>query len=153
MKIIVSLLLLIGPGWYIGAIAQHKHKKKPATTKVIIQLNNSVNNNTPVDSVYIIFDRHNLTEAGAIKKIFYPVNNKVIIEDVPEGKFYITLICLGIYHDSFTEISYVYEKRKNKNKFRFRLQPADTYNASNIYIPEEKIDISNLSIFRKKIMK
>jgi hypothetical protein len=151
MKTIFTLFLLLGPGGLSRAEAQHK--KRADSTRVTIHFNNNINRNNPVDSVLIIFDRYNLTGAGTVKKIFYPVNNKVIIENVPEGKFYITVICLGIYHDNFSGVSYVYEKRRNKNTFRFRLKHAEAFNTSTVYIPAEKIDAANLSVLRKKSTK
>ncbi len=149
MKTIFTLLLLIGLGGLMQADAQYK--KRADSVRVTIHLNNRVNRNNPVDSVYIIFDRYNLTEAGAIKNIYYPVNNKVVIDNVPAGKFYITVTCMGIYRDNFSEVSYVYEKRKNKNTFHFRLQPAEAFDASSISIPGEKIDPSKLIVLRQKL--
>src|SRR6185436_16168413 len=104
MKFLCTLTLLIGLSWLYPAGAQHK--KRADSVRVIIELNNDLNQKAPVDSVIVIFDRYNLSGAGTIKNVYYPVNNKVVIENVPEGKFYITVICLGIYKDSFTEISY-----------------------------------------------
>ncbi len=149
MKIAFTLLLLIGLGGLTKAGAQHK--KRADIVKVTIHLNNRVNGNNPVDSVFIIFDRYNLTEAGTIKNIYHPVNNRVEIENVPEGKFYITVICMGIYHDNFSEVSYVYKNRKNKNIIHFRLQPTEAFNASSINIPGEKIDPANLLVVRQKM--
>jgi hypothetical protein len=148
MKVFIFLILIIGQGWLMQAKAQKK--KKPDSTNVTIRFDNSINNHAPVDSILVIFDRYNLTEAGAIKQVFYPVNNKVVIKDVPEGKFFINVICLGIYKDNFSEISYVYEKRKNKNTFSFRLQPSEVYNDTSIYIPKETIDPAKFLILRQK---
>lgn len=149
MKIIVTLLLLTGLSALQFAEAQHK-KKRADSVRVTIELNNTLNKKAPVDSVLIIFDRYNLTGAGTVKRIFYPINNKVVIDNVPEGKFYITVQCLGIFRDSFTEVSYVYEKRKNKNSFQFRLQPNEAYDPATVYIPAEKINPENLVVLKKK---
>jgi hypothetical protein len=151
MKFLCTLMLLIGLSWLFPAGAQHK--KRADSVRVTIQFNNELNKKAPVDSVIVIFDRYNLSGAGTIKNVYYPVNNKVVIENVPEGKFYITVICLGIYKDSFTEISYVYEKRRNKNSFNFRLKNAEAYNPTDVAIPSEKIDPLNLLILRKRIMR
>ena len=151
MKFLCTLTLLIGLSWLYPAGAQHK--KRADSVRVIIELNNELNQKAPVDSVIVIFDRYNLSGAGTIKNVYYPVNNKVVIENVPEGKFYITVICLGIYKDSFTEISYVYEKRRNKNSFNFRLKNAEAYNPDDVFIPVEKIDPLNLLIHRKRSMR
>jgi len=151
MKFLCTLTLLIGLSWLYPAGAQRK--KRADSVRVTIELNNELNQKAPVDSVIIIFDRYNLSGAGTIKNVYYPVNNKVVIENVPEGKFYITVICLGIYKDSFTEISYVYEKRRNKNSFNFRLKNAEAYDPGDVFIPAEKIDPLNLIIHRKRTMR
>ncbi len=151
MKIICTLMLLTGLSGLFPAGAQHK--KRADSVRVVIELNNELNKKAPIDSVIVIFDRYNLTGAGTIKNVYYPVNNKVVIEKVPEGKFYITVICLGIYKDSFTEISYVYEKRRNKNSFNFRLKNAEAYDPADVSIPSEKIDPLNLLILRKRTMR
>ena len=142
---ILPLCLVIG----LPVSAQSQKTRRDSTT-VTIQLNNSHNKNAPVDSVIVIFDKHNLTGAGTIKQLFYPVNNEVIIPNVPEGKYYIDILCLGIYHQSFSEISYVYEKKRNKNKFRFHLKPAEEFNRATVYIPKEKIDPLKLTILHPK---
>jgi len=151
MKFLGTLMLLIGLSWLFPAGAQHK--KRADSVRVIIELNNELNKKAPIDSVIVIFDRYNLTGAGTIKKVYYPVNNKVVIENVPEGKFYITVICLGIYKDSFTEISYVYENRRNKNSFNFRLKNAEAYDPDDVSIPAERIDPLDLIIHRKRGMR
>ena len=152
MKLAGTLMLLFGLSGLFPAGAQHK--KRADSVRVTIELNNELNKKAPVDSVIVIFDRYNLSGAGTIKKVYYPIDNKVVIENVPEGKFYITVICLGIYKDNFTEISYVYEKRRNKNSFNFRLKKnAEPYDPEDISIPSEKIDPLNLLILRKRAMR
>lgn len=149
MKIIITLILLTGLNGLQWVEAQAK--KRADSVRVTIQLDNTLNKRAPVDSVMVIFDRFNLTGAGTIKRVFHPVNNEVVIENVPEGKFYITVICLGLFNDSFSEVSYVYEKRKNNNAFKFRLKPNEAFDPAAVYIPAEKIDPQNLAILKKKV--
>ena len=151
MKLICTLLLWTGLSGLFTAEAQNK--KRADSVRVTIELNNALNKQAPVDSVIVIFDRYNLTGAGTVKNVFYPVNNRVVIENVPEGKFYITVICLGIYKDSFTEVSYVYEKRRNKNAFSFRLKEAEEFDPSAVSIPAEKINPLNLVILRNRLQR
>ena len=148
MKTILFLGVLFTFGFVTRATAQPKNRKD--SVQVTINLNNAINKNTPVDSVLVIFDRFNLTAAGAVKQVFYPQKNIVTIDNVPEGKYFISVICLGIYKDNFSETSYVYEKRRNKNYFEFKLRPCEPYIESDVYIPDEKINLSNLSVVRQK---
>ena len=142
------ILLLLCLGMCITATVTAQNKKRSDSTQVVIYLENTLNKNAPVDSVLIIFDRYNLTGAGTVRKVYYPVNNTLIIPDVPEGKFFITVICLGIYHQQFSAISYVYDQRKNKNHFRFHLKPAEAFNPVTVKIPAQKVNPLQFAIFR-----
>lgn len=148
MKPFIIALMLMSQLVHSNSFAQI-NKKRADTVLVTITLDNSANGNAPVDSVMVILDRFDLSGAGVIKDVMYPKNNRIELQQVPEGKFYITLICLGIYQDNFSEISYVYERRKNNNEFTFRLKPAEPYNPNDVRIPNEKVDFRKLSIFRK----
>jgi hypothetical protein len=148
MKPFLIVLLLTSLFGFFKVEAQ-SHKKRADSVLVKITLDNSANKNAPVDSVLVILDRFDLSGAGIIKDVVYPVNNQILLHNVPEGKFYITLICLGIYKDNFSDISYVYEKRKNNNEFSFRLKPAEPFDPNDVRIPKEKVDFQKLSIFRK----
>lgn len=148
MKKFCTLLFLFAVMASLPASAQAR-KRKDSTT-VTIQLNNFRNKNAAVDSVVVIFDKHNRTGAGTVRQLFVPVNNEIVIPNVPEGKYYIDIYCLGIYQQYFREISYVYNGRKNRNRFRFSLGPAEAFNRSTVYIPKENIDPARLSIFRAR---
>lgn len=147
MKAVISLLLMAICLAGFNTARGQLSKKRADSVRVIIHLDNKANNHAPVDSVFLILDRFNLTGAGVIKQVVYPVNNKIVLENVPEGKFYITVICLGIYKDHFSDVNYVYEKRKNNNEFNFRLKPAEPHDPNTVSIPAQKIDLSRLSIF------
>ena len=142
--------LFLGLCGLTPAVAQGKRSD---SVEVVIRLDNSINKNAPVDSVLVIFDRVNLTEAGAIRQIVYPVNNVITLKNAPEGRFYITVVCLGIYNDNFTEINYVYEGRKNQNRFRFRMSPAEAFRADGIKIPTERTNPLQFAIFKQKMKK
>ncbi len=106
-----------------------------------IQLDNSVNKNNNVDSVLIILDKFDHTGAGIVRKVFYPdADNKVIIEDLPVGKYYAEIYVLGIYKKHFSTIIDT-EKiiRKNKKKEIFRLDYADVYFPGSVEIPAEDV--------------
>ena len=131
----------------LPVMAQSKRKRNDTTT-VTIQFTHSYNRDASVDSALVILDKHNRTGAGTIKQLYYPVNNRIVIPNVPEGKYYIDVVCLGIHQESFREVSYVYEKRSNKNLFRINLKSAEKFDRSTVYIPPETIDAARLKVLK-----
>jgi hypothetical protein len=55
---------------------------------VIFTLDNSINGNKPVEAAYVILDKYNRTGAGYVSQKFQVNDNKIIITDLPEGKYY-----------------------------------------------------------------
>ncbi|MBC7850684.1 MAG: hypothetical protein H7Y31_13165 [Chitinophagaceae bacterium] len=137
--------------WLMPVIgySQANAAEDPDSVRVTITLNNGRNSSAKVDSVLVIFDRYNGSGAGVVRRVFYPINNTITIENVPEGRFYINVICLGIYQDNFSDISYVYQKKKNRNRFSFRLERAEPFEADNVNLPSQKFDMRQLAILRK----
>jgi hypothetical protein len=122
-------------------------KKYTDSVDVTINLAKRFSKNAPVDSVFIFFDRYNHTGAGIIKQVYYPKDNKVFIPQVPPGKYYIGLMCLGAHWEYFSEVTYV--NRRNKNKIRFRLKRSELYIPGN-YIAQVSSDLHRLSITSPK---
>ena len=106
-----------------------------------IRLDNSVNKNNTVDSVLIILDKFDHTGAGVVKKVFYPnIDNQVIIEDLPVGKYYAEIYVLGIYKKHFsTIIDTEKTTKKNKKKEVFSLDYTDVYFPGSVQIPAEDL--------------
>ena len=98
------------------AEANAQRKNNTDSVRVTLRFNNNVNKNLPLDSVYVILDRWDLSGAGMIKKMYQPKDNVIVLDKVPRGKYYIDVFCLGIYQQTFSEISWVYNKRKNRNR-------------------------------------
>ena len=81
---------------------------------VTITLQNASDKLSKIDSVYVIFDRYDLRGAGIIKKVFYPDRENQIRVNLPKGKYFITIYCLGIYNkESFDRIT---SAKSNKNR-------------------------------------
>ena len=78
---LLTLLLVI----FLNLPAQKRHKDSVSLT---IHLNNKANDQAQVDSVYLIFDRYDLSGAGLVKKVYHPVNNTIRVEELPKGKYY-----------------------------------------------------------------
>src|SRR5688572_24028778 len=131
------LLILALAGAALPVIAQKNHR--PDTIPVTIKLDNARNNTFMVDSVLVIFDRYDLRGAGIVKKVYYPVNNMISIEEVPEGRYFIDVFCMGAKKYYFKHQGFIY---KGKNKLAFKLPRAEifipgTYDSEDWFNPNE----------------
>jgi len=134
--------LILAYSWAFSAI---KNPLKDSTT-VIIQLDNCSNQPSYIDSVYLVFDRYDRSGAGVIRQIFYPIDN-VIKVVVPKGKYYVNIVCLGIYNREYFD-RIITAKSKKESKILLRLQASALFTPGLVSIPQEKIDFANLSITR-----
>jgi hypothetical protein len=146
MNLILWMILLSST----SVLAQKK--KHSDSVDVTINLRKSFLKNAPVDSIYIFFDRYNHTGAGIIKQVYYPKNNKVVVPQVPPGKYYIGMMCLGTHWEYFSEITFVNKRRSNN--LRFKLKRSETF-VPGAYVALVKFDLNKLSVtdpksFRQK---
>ncbi|MEP7279292.1 MAG: hypothetical protein ABI813_11660 [Bacteroidota bacterium] len=112
---------------------------KAAGIHYTFHIDNTINKNNAVDSVWIILDKFDHSGAGIVRKVFYPdANNQVVIEDLPAGKYYADIYVLGLYKKHFSTIIYS-EKTARKNKATLRLDYKDVYVPGNAVIPAEDI--------------
>jgi hypothetical protein len=125
----------------LGLSAPKNALKDSAT--VIILLENSTTSGLSIDSVYLIFDRYDRTGAGVVKKVYYPVNNKLELA-VPKGKYFIDVFCLGNCNKHFNRI--LKAKRNKGIMLRLKTEESSLYTPGLASIPIEKIDFTNLSI-------
>jgi len=135
------------------AEANAQRKNNTDSVRVTLRFNNNVNNNLPLDSVYVILDRWDLSGAGMIKKMYQPKDNVIVLDNVPRGKYYIDVFCLGIYQQTFSEVSWVYNKRKNRNTFNFRMKESEVYSDSTVRIPPQRIDWMKLTVLNNRTYK
>ncbi len=114
---------------------------------VIITLQNASDKLSKIDSVFVIFDRYDLRGAGVIKRVFYPdLENKIRV-DLPKGKYYISIYCLGIYNkESFDRI--ISAKASRERNIFLRLQASALYKQGLARIPGEHFDPSHLAILK-----
>jgi hypothetical protein len=122
-------------------------KRSRDSVSVTIHLNNRANSQAQVDSVYLIFDRWDLTGAGLVKKIYYPEKNTIKLEKVPKGRYYIEVICLGTYPGRFNKE--IMAHPRGSTRFSFRLKRQEYYSVGAAKLPQQKVDFSNLSIYKK----
>jgi hypothetical protein len=122
-------------------------KRSRDSVSLTIHLNNRANSHAQVDSVYLVFDRWDLTGAGLVKKIYYPEKNTIKLEKLPKGRYYIEVICLGNYPGHFNKEIMAHPRASSR--FSFKLKRQEYYLAGTAYIPSQRIDFSNLSVTRK----
>ncbi len=139
--VIFSLLILI----HVLGIAAKKKPQRDSTT-VEIRLDNISGAYFPVDSIYLVFDKYDRSGAGIVKQICYPVHNVVKIT-VPKGKYFINIICLGDNnHEYFDRI--INAKANKDTRISIKLHQSDRFMPGLVQIPEEPVDLTNLSVTR-----
>jgi hypothetical protein len=97
------------------------------------------------DSVLIIFDRFDHTGAGVIYRVFGADNeNGIDISEIPAGKYYVTIQCLGLHHDRLEKVVSI-KKQKNE-KVHIDLSVSEAFSKDNVVIPVYHPKLSDLSI-------
>ena len=123
-------------------------KRNRDSVSLTIHINNRANAQAQVDSVFLIFDRWDLTGAGLIKKVYYPEKNTIKLDKLPKGRYYIEVICLGNYPGHFNKEIMAHPKASSR--FSFKLKKQSYYLAGTAYIPPQRIDFSNLTVTKSK---
>jgi hypothetical protein len=130
----------------------HSAKADKAAVKagsVQFSFNNLASAEAHKDSVLIIFDRCDHTGAGVIYKVFsVDVNKDVIIDGVPEGKYFVTIQGLGIHRDR-TETTVTVKSRKNR-QMTIKMEDSEEFSKDNVIIPTSNTDLASLSIVNMK---
>ena len=103
------LLLLLAVPWIVPTASAQKSVADSVSVTIFLK-----NKKVSVDSVFVIFDRYDLTGAGIVRKVFYPDRNQIVIEKVPRGKYYVDVYCIGVDHQNFTQVSTVGKRRSNR---------------------------------------
>ncbi len=119
-------------------------KSKADSVDVVIRFSRPFLSSRSVDSVLIFFDRFNHTGAGVIKQIFHPRNNEITIHGVPEGRYFVGILCMGMYQNFFSDVTFFNKKRSNE--LSFRLPHSDKYMPGLVYIPVKRSDLNKLLI-------
>jgi len=114
---------------------------------VVLKLDNSINDGKPIDAAYIVLDKYDLTYAGFINQKFDVVDNKIIISDLPEGKYYADIYIKGMYKQYFKKVINV---TKKGNTYTFQMDVMDTYIPKKANIPSESNDFSRTGVAQMK---
>ena len=130
----------------------HSGKADKAAVKagsVEFRFNNLAPAEAHKDSVLIIFDRCNHTGAGVIYKVFsVDENRNIIIDGVPEGKYFVTIQGLGIHRDRMETVVTV---RSQKNRgMSIKMEDSEEFSKDNVIIPASRTDLASLSIVNMK---
>jgi hypothetical protein len=141
MKAVCVLTLLVM--LFAAKTAKAQQKRLPDSVNVLIRLHPRKPNNPQVDSVLVIFDRYDHTGAGVVKNIYYPKDNQFTIPKVPEGRYYISIYCMGLYNDVFNDLMFI--NKRHSNNLRFKLGASDEF-VPGTFLPEMEIDFTNLAI-------
>ncbi len=135
---LVFLLLFL---FYKGAGQPSGVYKKDVTLKFLKRADESL-----PDSVWVIFDRYDLTGPGLVNRIYSPQKNNLLVENVPAGKYFVDIICFGLHkRQHFATITTIGKRRKNTVKFQ--LEPIIPYLPGTAVIPQQPVDFSRLAIF------
>ena len=139
------------------SLAVHAEKGPRAKVEKAVVKEGSVqfkfNNLAPAeahkDSVLIIFDRCNRTGAGVIYKVFTADENRnIVIEGVPEGKYFVTIQGLGIHRDHLEKVVTV--KSQKNHQMSISLEDSEEFSKDKVVIPSSKTDLSSLSVLSMK---
>jgi len=136
---VLTLLLML----FTAKTATAQRNKLPDSVNVLIRLHPRNIQNPRVDSVLVIFDRFDHTGAGIVKHIYHPTDNQITISKVPEGKYYITIYCLGFYRDVFNDLMFI--SKRHSNNLRYKLKPSDEFKPGT-FLPDVELDFTNLAI-------
>ena len=148
MKAVYLLTLLIM--LLAAETATAQRKGLPDSVDVLIRLHPRNLKNPRVDSVLVIFDRFDHTGAGIVKRIYYPTDNQFTIPNVPAGRYYISIYCLGFYRDTFNDLMFV--NKRHSNNLRYKLKPLEEF-VPGTFMPAVAIDFTNLAITNIKSFK
>ena len=75
------------------------------------------------------------------------VDNKIIISDLPEGKYYADIYIKGMYKQYFKKVINV---TKKGNTYTFQMDVMDTYIPKKANIPSESNDFSRTGVAQMK---
>ncbi len=104
---------------------------------------------TKKDSVLVIYDRYDRSGAGIIRKVFYPGKSQsILISDIPSGKYFVTIQCLGKHHDRFEKIIKI--KTDKTACVSVKLSDFEEFSKDRVIIPSDHVDFSKLSIVKMK---
>ncbi|HVU96326.1 MAG TPA: hypothetical protein VHE34_13945 [Puia sp.] len=102
---------------------------------------------TDQDSALVIFDRYDHTGAGVVYQMFAADStNGISIENVPAGKYYVTVQFHGVHRDRMEMLVRV--KAQKNGKVHIKLDDAEVFSKDNVRIPAYNPSFSDLAILK-----
>jgi hypothetical protein len=99
------------------------------------------------DSVLVIFDRFDHTGAGVIYQVYhYNADHSITVSGVPEGKYYVTIQCLGIHRDRLETIVKI--KSQKSEIMKINQDNSEEFSKDKVVIPAYHPDHMNLGIVK-----
>ena len=101
------------------------------------------------DSVLVIFDRCDHTGAGVVYQVFhYNADHSITIPAVPEGKYFVTIQCLGVHRDRLETIVKI--KSQKNETLKINQENSEIFSKDNVVIPVYHPDLSNMGIVKAR---
>jgi hypothetical protein len=114
-----------------------------------LKFNAAVDTEAPKDSVLVIFDRYDHTGAGVVYQIYYQAkDHSITIPAIPEGKYYVTIQCLGIHRDRMETVIKI--KSNKSETIRINQNDSEEFSKDKVVIPAYRPDFANLGICKMK---
>jgi hypothetical protein len=99
------------------------------------------------DSVLVIFDRYDRTGAGIVFKVFKAdLDNGITVPEVPAGKYFVTVQCLGLHRDRM-EKKVVVKCNKN-HTVNLALEDTQEFSKDKVVIPAYRFDVAHMTVLK-----
>jgi hypothetical protein len=99
--------------------------------------------------VLVIYDRYDRSGAGVVYKVYFLAKNHTIsIDDIPVGKYFVTIECMNAKHQRFETVVKI--KSGKCADIPINMENSDEFSKNNVVIPAEHTDFSNLKITSMK---
>jgi hypothetical protein len=99
------------------------------------------------DSALVIFDRYDHTGAGVVYQMFATDSTHGIsIENVPAGKYYVTVQFRGLHRDRMEMLVTV--KSQKNGKVHIKLDDAEAFSKEKVKIPAYNPSFSDMAILK-----
>ncbi len=99
------------------------------------------------DSVLVIFDRCDHTGAGIVFQVFKAdLDNGITVPEVPAGKYFVTVQCLGLHRDRM-EKKVVVKYNKN-HTVNLALEDTQEFSKDKVVIPAYRFDVAHMTVLK-----
>jgi hypothetical protein len=116
---------------------------------VRFQFNKTITGQDHKDSVLIIFDRFDHTGAGVVYQKFAADDEQgITLPQVPAGKYYVVIQCLGVHHDRLERVVNI-KARKNE-KVRIALGDSEEFSKNGVVIPADRFNFADMAVLKTK---